>query len=166
MQRVLRQLLTAMLLLAALPLAAQTAEDGQLLEDGQYLEDVQTLVIPLSSAATATGMATVVTSKGRPADCIAPVAVTRIDGEPRTVSAKGFFIEPGIHTINGRAALDLTNCPLSDSKLTIGPVADLEIDFLPGGTYYIGYYHQPANSLDWKLVVWHMEQSPSTMLIQ
>ena len=154
MQRVSRHLLTAMLLLAALPLMAQTPENEQALEDSQ------TLVMPLSSAAAATGMATVITSGGRPADCIAPVAVTRIDGEPRTVSAKGFFIEPGVHTINGRAAMDLTHCPLSDSRLTIGEVVDLEIDFLPGGTYYIGYYHQPANTPDWKLVVWHMEQSP------
>lgn len=151
MQRVLRYLLTAMSLLAALPLAAQTPESSQ------------TLVMPLSSAATATGMAAVITSEGRPADCIAPVAVTRIDGEARTVSAKGFLIEPGVHTINGRAALDLTNCPLSDNELAIGAVADLEIDFLPGSTYYIGYYHQPTNSLDWKLVVWHMEQSPQIM---
>lgn len=152
MQRVLRHLLTAMLLLAALPLAAQIPEDSQ------------TLVMPLSSAETATGMAMVITSEGRPADCIAPVAVTRIDGEGRTVSAKGFLIEPGVHSINGRAALDLTNCPLSDHKLTIDAVADLEVDFLPGSTYYIGYYHQPTNSLDWKLVVWHMEQSSQIML--
>ena len=140
-----------MSLLAALPLAAQTPESSQ------------TLVMPLSSAATATGMAAVITSEGRPADCIAPVAVTRIDGEARTVSAKGFLIESGVHTINGRAALDLTNCPLSDNKLAIGAVADLEIDFLPGSTYYIGYYHQSTSSLDWKLVVWHMEQSPQIM---
>ena len=151
MQRVLRYLLTALSLLAALPLAAQTPEDSQ------------TLVMPLSGAATAAGMAAVITSEGRPADCIAPVAVTRIDGEPRTVSAKGFLIEPGVHTINGRAALDLTNCPLSDTRLTIGAVADLEINFLPGSTYYIGYHHQSTNSLDWKLVVWHMEQSPQIM---
>jgi hypothetical protein len=147
-----------MLLLVALPLAAQAPEDQQALEDSQ------TLVMPLSDEATAAGMATVITSRGRPADCIAPVAVTRIDGQPRTVSAKGFFIEPGVHTINGRAALDLTHCPLSDSKLTIGEVADLEIDFLPGNTYYLGFYHQPANTQDWKLVVWDMEQSPQIML--
>jgi hypothetical protein len=152
MQRVLRYLLTAMSLLAALPVAAQTPEDSQ------------TLVMPLSSVVTAAGMAAVITSEGRPADCIAPVAVTRIDGEARTVSAKGFLIEPGVHTINGRAALDLTNCPLIDNKLTIDAAADLEIDFLPGSIYYIGYYHQPTNSLDWKLVVWQMEQSPQIML--
>jgi hypothetical protein len=152
MPRVFRHLLTSVLLLAALPLVAQIPEDSQ------------TLVMPLSSAATATGMAAVITSEGLPADCIAPVVVTKIDGEPRTVSAKGFLIEPGVHTINGRAALDLTNCPLSDNKLNIGAVADLEIDFLPGSTYYVGYYHQPTNSLDWKLVVWHMEQSPQVMV--
>jgi len=137
-----------LLVLAALPVLAQITAAAQ------------TLVLPLSSDLTYREMATVLTSKGRPADCLAPVAVNKIDGEMRTVSARGFLIEPGVHTLNGKAALDLTYCPLSDSNLTISSAADLEVDFEPGSTYYIGYFHQPANTEEWKLVVWQIEKNP------
>jgi len=148
MQRFCIKRLTAILMLAALPVLAQTAGN------------TQTLVLPLSSAPAAKKMARVLTSYGRPAECLAPVSVNRIDGETRVVSAKGFLIEPGIHTINGKAILDLTNCPLIDSNPIIGRAADLEVDFERGGTYHVGYYHAPANTKEWKLVVWHSEESP------
>jgi len=148
MRWILSKLLTGLLVLAALPVSAQiTAGAG-------------TLVLPLSSGSTPLEMARVLTSKGRSADCLAPVAVNKIDGELRTVSARGFLIEPGVHTLNGKAALDLTYCPLSDSNLMISSAADLEVEFEPGGTYYIGYFHQPANTEEWKLVVWQIEKSP------
>jgi len=142
------KLLTGLLVLMTLPVLAQAAGN------------TQTLVVPLSSAPTANKMARVLTSRGRPADCLAPVSVNRIDGEARVVSAKGFLIEPGIHTINGKAILDITHCPLIDSNLAIGRSADLEVDFKRGGTYYVGYYHAPANTDEWKLVVWHIEGIP------
>ena len=148
MHRVFRKLLTGALFLAALPVFAQMAGNDQ------------TLVLPLSSELTVDGMARVITSKGRPADCLAPIAVNKIDGEKRLVSAQGFLIEPGVHTINGRAMLDLTDCPLSDSKLRISSAADLEVEFEPGSTYYIGYFHEPADTQEWKLVVWHIEKNP------
>jgi hypothetical protein len=88
------------------------------------------------------------------------VAINKIDGEKRVVSAQGFLIEPGVHRINGMATLDLTNCPLSDNNLTITSAADLEVDFEPGGTYYIGYSFEPGKTEEWKLVVWHVEKSP------
>lgn len=147
MQRGLEKLLCGLLVLLSAPVLAQIEMTGQ------------TLVLPLSSELTANEMAKVVTFKGRPAECLAPLAVNRIDGERRTVSAQGFLIEPGVHTINGKALLDTTNCPLSDSKLNISSAADLEVDFEPGSTYYIGYYHQPANPQEWKLVVWHIEKA-------
>ena len=148
MHRVFKKLLTFALVLAALPVFAQTTRNDQ------------TLVLPLSSELSVSGMARVVTSKGRPADCLAPLAVNRIDGEKRLVPAQGFLIEPGVHTVNGKAILDLTNCPLTDSKLHINSAADLEVEFEPGGTYYIGYSHEAANTGEWKLVVWHIEKSP------
>ena len=144
------KLLTGLLILVTLPVLAQVAGN------------TQALVVPLSSAPTANGMARVLTSQGRPAECLAPVSVNRIDGEARVVSAKGFLIEPGIHTINGKATLDITHCPLIDSNLVIGSAADLEVDFEPGGTYYVGYYHAPANPEEWKLVVWHIEGNPQS----
>jgi len=147
MSRSLNKLLTSLLVLVALPLSAQVSSIEQ------------TSVLPLSAELTDGEMARVVTSKGRPAQCLAPVAVNRIDGEKRTVSALGFLIEPGLHSINGKASLDLTNCPLSDSNLYINSAADLEVEFEAGVTYYVGYYHQPANTEEWKLVVWQIEES-------
>lgn len=135
---------------AALPVLAQTA-------DGSHALHEQTVVLPLSAATTATGMARVITSGGRPEECLAPVSVTRIDGEDRVVSAQGFLIEPGVHTINGRAMLDMTNCTLTDRNPVIASATGLEIEFEPDSTYHIGYYHPPANTKDWKLVVWHVE---------
>ena len=148
MQRALIKLLAGMLVLTALPVLAQMQGLGQ------------TLVLPLSTELTDHEMARVVTSRGRAADCLAPVAVTRIDGEIRTVSALGFLIEPGVHTINGKATLDMTNCPLSEANPVINSAADLEVNFEPGGTYYIGYFHAPARTEEWELVVWHVEKSP------
>jgi len=148
MQAFFIKLLTGLLILVTLPVLAQTTGN------------TQTLVLPLSSAPTTIEMARVLTSQGRPAECLAPVSVNRIDGETRLVSAKGFLIEPGIHTINGKAILDITNCPLIDSNLKMSSAVDLEVDFKPGGTYHVGYYHAPANTEEWKLVVWHIEENP------
>lgn len=137
-------------LLAAQPLLAQFTET----------EADQVVVLPLSGEVDAGTMARVVTGGGRPAECLAPLAVTRIDGEARSVSAKGFLIEPGLHTINGRATLDLTHCPIDDPGLMIGNAADLEVDFVAGSTYFIGYYHPPDRPGEWKLVVWNIEAGP------
>jgi len=145
MVRALKILLTGTLVLASLPVLAQRVVGEQ------------TLVLPLSTELATNGMAKVVTSMGRPADCLVPLAVSTINGEKRTVPARGFLIEPGVHTVNGRATLDLANCPLSDSNLYISSAADLEVDFQPGTTYYLGYHHQSANPEEWKLVVWHIE---------
>ena len=152
MGRVIKNLLTGVLALAALPVLAQfNGTDGS-------------LVLPLSTERTSNEMARVLTSKGRPAECLAPLVVNKIDGETIIVSAKGFMIAPGTHSLNGMAMLDMSNCPFIDKNPTIPTAADLEVDFEPGGTYYIGYYHAPANSAEWKLVVWHQESSPSMRL--
>jgi len=146
MVRALKILLTGTMVLASLPVLAQG------------IVGEQTLVLPLSNEMTTDGMARVVTYMGRPADCLAPLAVSTIDGEKRAVPARGFLIEPGVHTVNGRATLDLATCPLSESNLSISSAADLEVDFQPGTTYYLGYHHQSANPEEWKLVVWHIEE--------
>jgi len=150
MVRALKILLSGTMVLASLPVLAQGVVGEQ------------TLVLPLSNEMTTNGMAKVVTYMGRPADCLAPLAVNTIDGEKRAVPARGFLIEPGVHTVNGRATLDLTNCPLGDSNLYISSAADLEVDFQPGTTYYLGYQHQSANPEEWQLVVWHIEEALNT----
>jgi hypothetical protein len=142
------EIVLAAALLTAQPLAAQTTGTGQ------------ALVRSLADEENAGAMARVVTDVGRPAECLAPLAVTRIDGEDRTVSAKGFLIEPGMHSINGRATLDLTSCPLGDPRLTIDNATDLEVEFEAGNTYFIGYFHPPGSVGEWKLMVWNVEANP------
>jgi hypothetical protein len=144
-------LLAIVLVLTALPVPAQMTD---------MIEMTGTIVLPLSSELNGNEMARVVTAKGRPAECLAPLAVTRIDGASRVVPAEGFLIEPGVHFFNGRATLDTTYCPLAGSNPYVGSAADLEVELVAGSTYYIGYYHHPANTFEWKLVVWHIEPSP------
>lgn len=163
MQHAFKGLLTAMLLLAALPVLAQRGIDQQtyVLPLSAELTDAdQSNTDQTNSVMNVSEMARVLTSGGRPAECLAPIVVTKIDGEERVVSAKGFLLEPGVHTINGKAILDMTNCPLIDSNPVMYTAEDLEVDFEPGATYYIGYFHAPANTQEWKLVVWHIEENP------
>ena len=125
------------------------------LEEEEVLE-----LVPLPTELRLSGMARVVTGTGRPLDCLAPVAITKIDGEPVSVSAKSFDIEPGLHRINGRAMLDTTHCPIDDPYFRMYPAEDLEVNFELGFTYYIGYVHQSADPGEWQLVVWDIETNP------
>lgn len=107
---------------------------------------------------TTCDMAKVVTQSLHPEECLAPVAVNKIDGETRSVSAQGFFIEPGIHTINGRVTLDMTKCQPLTADLRIGHSPDLEVNFEAGNTYYIAYDRLSQNVDEWQLRVWKTEQ--------
>ena len=111
-----------------------------------------------------TDMVRVVTQHGRAADCIAPLAVTSIDGEPVVVPAKEFLIEAGVHGINGRATLDTSKCPVELNKLQISRAADLEVNFETGYTYYIGYDYTSPDPAQWQLVAWRVEQSEGPLM--
>ena len=147
MRRRLNFSLMIMLVLAASSVSAQ-------------FDDDELQLVPLPTELRLAGMARVVTHIERPADCIAPVMVTRIDGESATVSAKSFLIEPGTHSLNGKALLNLASCPITDSHFRMNPAEDLEVNFELGFTYYIGYYHKPENPDEWQLVVWDIETNP------
>lgn len=108
-------------------------------------------------------MAKVVTGNSFGEDCLAPVTVTRIDGVKQAMPEKGFLIEPGIHSVNGRAVLDLAKCRPLDDGQEIVRAADLQVNFEPGNIYYIAYDHSPRDTTDWKLVVWKVEQVESPM---
>jgi len=102
-------------------------------------------------------MASVITHGGRPVHCLSPIAVNKIDGRQTIVPAQGFKIEPGIHTLNGRAILDTTFCRVARGGNRGGYAPDLEVNFEAGKTYHIGYDHKSANRDEWKLVVWKVE---------
>ncbi len=146
MLQVMKILVPLMLMLTALSVSAQLDEAKELSE----LSD--------------SNMVRIVTSGGRGADCVAPLAVNRIDGEMVVVPAQGFLIEPGFHTLNGQATLDISKCSHDLSDLQMGRVADLEVDFVNGFIYYVGFDYQSDDSGEWQLVVWKMEQDPSAQL--
>ena len=113
-------------------------------------------VLPVSAGQEGPGTANVVTQNGLPSECLAPVAINRIDGEIRVLPARGFAIEAGVHTINGRVTLDTTKCgPMGDLQMRRAP--DLEVNFEIGRIYYVAYDRSSPNTDDWQLVVWKVE---------
>ena len=104
-------------------------------------------------------MARVISTQSRPEDCLAAVAINRVDGEPWVLPAQGFLIEPGLHAINGLAMLDITHCSIAGDERQINTTADLEYIFESGVTYYIGFYHRSQISDERRLVVWKTELS-------
>jgi hypothetical protein len=93
---------------------------------------------------------------GKPSQCLSAVHIQFVDGERVMVHQSGFDIEPGKHSLNGRAYLDTSYCrPLlgRNSK----DIPDLEADFQAGKTYYIGLDHRSRNTEDWRLVIWRVE---------
>lgn len=103
-------------------------------------------------------MAKVVTGDSFGEDCLAPVTINTIDGIKQAMPESGFLIEPGFHTVNGRAVLDLSKCRPLDGGLAINRAPDLEVYFEPGNTYYIAYDRSPLSTVEWKLIVWKVEQ--------
>ena len=143
MQQVLKTLVPLMLILTAVSVSAQS----RLAEEPSELSE--------------SDMVRIVTAGGRGSDCLAPLAVNRVDGEMVVVPAQGFLIEPGSHTINGKATLDFSTCPHDLNDLQMDSVADLEVDLVKGFIYYVGFDYKSDNSAEWQLVVWKMEQDAS-----
>ena len=104
-------------------------------------------------------MARIISDQSRPEDCLAAVAVNKVDGEIQVLPAQGFLIEPGLHAINGLAMLDITHCSIAGDERQINTTADLEYIFESGVTYYIGFYHRSQISDERRLVVWKTELS-------
>lgn len=115
------------------------------------------VAMPVSAQPVIIEMAEVVTQGGDLDDCLAPVAINRIDGERRAVPAWGFQIEPGVHIINGHAMLDNTKCHPLGSDLIIGSTPGYAVNFEAGKTYYIAYDRSSLNADEWSLVVWKIE---------
>lgn len=113
--------------------------------------------LPMACLQAADNLAMVITTGAPPVDCVADVEINKIDGEKVIVAMHGFEIEAGEHSLNGRALLDTTWCKLAKDERIAGPVADLQVNFQAGRTYYIGFDHKPDNRQEWKLVVWKVE---------
>ena len=101
-------------------------------------------------------MARVITMNGQPARCLSPVHVQEIDGERVNVHHTGFDLEPGMHSLNGRAILDTSYCRPIHGRIS-QDVPDLEAEFEAGKTYYIALDHNSRNFNEWRLVIWKVE---------
>ena len=88
--------------------------------------------------------------------CLSSVAINEIDGEAQLVPERGFELEPGMHSMNGRARLNIKYCRVTDDRSN-APVPDLEAEFEAGKIYYVGLDHSSESIGDWHLVIWKVE---------
>ena len=113
--------------------------------------------VPAVGMAGSEGKAKVITSMEKPTECISSVHVTTIDGKQKYVQQMGFDIEPGKHTLSGRAAVNTSFCTAVGPGTGKDRIEPLEAEFEAGKTYYLGYDHSSSNRRDWKLVIWKVE---------
>ncbi len=114
------------------------------------------LSIAVAASARDETMAMIVTSFERPTQCISPIVVNRLNGENVQMPTLGFELEPGMHSLNGRATLNLDYCKTLRGNDQFN-VADLETVFEAGKTYYVGFDHSAPRREEWRLVVWKTE---------
>lgn len=121
------------------------------------------LLLPLALTAAMTAVAGeagkvhVITSHSDGVNCIAPVAIKKIDGREATVQPMGFWIEPGEHTFSGSAVIDTSFCKTLDTNPDRHRVQPLQVNLEAGVDYYIGVDHSSRDREDWKLVVWKIK---------
>ena len=115
------------------------------------------LAMPFSAFAQAEDVATIITGQNRAAQCISPVHIQRIDGREAAVNRMSFTLEPGQHTISGKALLDTSMCSTLGRGTNQNSAEPLEAEFEAGKTYYVGYDHKSSNRRDWKLLIWKVD---------
>ncbi len=113
-------------------------------------------LLPGYVAAGEGGTAKIITQNSLASQCIASVVIDEIDGKLSNVTRQGFDLEAGKHTMNGRAILNVGNCPALRGRNSY-VVPDLEADFEAGKTYYVGLDHSSKNKEEWHLVIWKTE---------
>jgi len=115
------------------------------------------LLLPFMVAAENAPKANITTGTEKAAECISSVHVNNIDGREVKVQALGFDVDPGTHTMTGRALINTSFCKAMGKGSQRHKVEPLEADFEAGKTYFVGYDHSSSNRNDWKLVVWKVE---------
>ena len=115
-------------------------------------------VMPTSMFAADPSKSRIVTYKSNPVKCLASVAINQVDGKGRQLPTMGFELEPGTHTMHGRATIDLRNCPVArDRSRTSVHVPPLDWFFEAGKVYYVALDHSAPSRESWRLVVWKVE---------
>ena len=115
-------------------------------------------LLPFQANAEEEGKAKIITSFNQATQCISPVEILNVDGREVAVQRMGFDLDPGKHTMSGRALIDTSFC------LTVGGGTNrgnntppLEAEFEAGKTYYVGLDHSARNRKDWKYVIWKVK---------
>ena len=119
------------------------------------------LIAPFLVIAGEDGKARIVTGTDRAAQCISSIHVTNIDGREVMVPELGFDLDPGKHSIKGRALVNTSFCKALGQGSQRYQIEPLEENFEAGKTYYLGYDHSSANRNDWQLVIWKVETADS-----
>ncbi len=115
------------------------------------------VLLPLAATALASEKARIVTGFEQASKCISKVQVNTIDSENVRVPESGFTVEPGRHSMTGRAVVNNAFCKNLDYSPSNLDVQPLEADFEAGKTYYVGYDHSSENREEWGLVIWKVK---------
>jgi hypothetical protein len=116
---------------------------------------------PMIAFADELPKAKVVTGGMQSAKCISPIHVNSIDGRTVQVPKLGFDLDPGKHSLMGRALIDTSVCRTIGTGSDRYNVDAIEYEFEAGKIYYLGLDHSAPNRNDWKYVVWKVEESKS-----
>lgn len=114
-------------------------------------------LLPFLANAKNEDKAKIVTSGSNAAQCISAVHIQKIDGREARVQKMGFDLEPGKHTMSGRALINTSFCATVGSKTSRENPAPLEADFEAGKIYYVGIDHSAPSPKDWKYVIWKVK---------
>ena len=115
------------------------------------------VLLPLTTLGGESGKAKVITSFEKPSECLSAVHVNKIDGKEVKVQKLGFDIEPGAHSMSGRAVINTSFCKAMGNGMTRDAIEPVEANFEAGKTYYLGFDHSSPHRKDWKLVIWKVE---------
>jgi len=115
------------------------------------------ILLPFQANAKEEGKAKIVTSGNQAARCISPVQILQIDGREVRVQRMGFNLDPGKHTMSGKALINTSICPTVGQGSNRNDTPPLEAEFEAGKTYWVGLDHSSPTRKDWKYVIWKVK---------
>ena len=114
-------------------------------------------LLPFQANAKDDSKARIVTSANKAAQCISPVHILKIDGREALVQRMGFDLDPGKHTMSGRAVIDTSFCQTVGPGTNQAAIPPLEAEFEAGKTYWVGLDHSSPHRKDWQYVIWKVK---------
>ena len=120
-------------------------------------------VLPIHTGAetlpggNADGKARIITNYNNLAQCISPVHILKVDGKEIYVQPQGFNLEPGKHTMSGKALINTSYCQTVGQGTNRIHPDPLEAEFEAGKTYWVGINHRSPNRKDWEYVIWNVK---------